>query len=201
MNPYRVLGISENAAQEEIRAAYRSLVKKYHPDKYHDDVLKEQAGEKLKQINQAYEMLVKKGSAGGSVPKSSAADVRAASASASQQGYSGPYRAAFARTRTFLNQNNLSAARAVLDAVPEHNAEWNYLYGILHLRLGSQEKARDCVYRAYELNPNNTEYRNAYLSLKNTGNPYGRSRTSAKRRGSFADRLSSMFSRHKHTGR
>ena len=37
MNPYKVLGVSENASQEEIRAAYLELVKKYHPDKYADN--------------------------------------------------------------------------------------------------------------------------------------------------------------------
>ena len=60
MNPYKVLGVSENASQEEIRTAYLELVKKYHPDKYTDNPLKELAGEKLKEINQAYEMLTKK---------------------------------------------------------------------------------------------------------------------------------------------
>ena len=60
MNPYKVLGVSENASQEEIRTAYLELVKKYHPDKYTDNPLKELAGEKLKEINQAYELLTKK---------------------------------------------------------------------------------------------------------------------------------------------
>ena len=64
MNPYKVLGVSETATPEEIRAAYLSLVKKYHPDKYTDNPLKELAGEKLKEINQAYEMLTKKQSTG-----------------------------------------------------------------------------------------------------------------------------------------
>lgn len=47
-NPYKTLGVSENASQEEIRAAYLALVKKYHPDKYRDNPLKELANEKLK---------------------------------------------------------------------------------------------------------------------------------------------------------
>ena len=35
-NPYEVLGIKEGASVEEIKAAYREQVKKYHPDAYRD---------------------------------------------------------------------------------------------------------------------------------------------------------------------
>ena len=59
-NPYKVLGVSEDASQEEIRTAYLKLVKKYHPDKYTDTDLKELANEKLVEINEAYEALTKK---------------------------------------------------------------------------------------------------------------------------------------------
>ena len=45
MNPYKVLGVSETATPEEIRQAYLELVKKYHPDKYTDNPLKELANE------------------------------------------------------------------------------------------------------------------------------------------------------------
>lgn len=57
MNPYEVLGIKQGASETEIKAAYRNLVKKYHPDKHQDNPLSELAEEKLREINEAYEML------------------------------------------------------------------------------------------------------------------------------------------------
>jgi molecular chaperone DnaJ len=58
-NPYEVLGIKPGASEEEIRAAYRELVKKYHPDKYVDNPLADLAEEKMQEINEAYDILVK----------------------------------------------------------------------------------------------------------------------------------------------
>ncbi len=185
MNPYKVLGVSENASQEEIRAAYLELVKKYHPDKYTDNPLKELAGEKLKEINQAYEMLSKKqtnGSAGyGSSSSGSYGGYGGAGGGYSRPGgtaYSGPFAAEFARARTFINQNNLDAAQAILNGVSVRNAEWNYLTGVIYLRQGSYERAFACFSRAYEAEPDNPEYRNAYVSLNNSGRAYQRNTNS-----------------------
>lgn len=36
-NPYEVLGLKEGASIEEVKRAYRELVKKYHPDQYADN--------------------------------------------------------------------------------------------------------------------------------------------------------------------
>ena len=57
-NPYEVLGVSENASDEEIKKAYRELARKYHPDNYADNPLSDLAGEKMKEINDAYDQIV-----------------------------------------------------------------------------------------------------------------------------------------------
>ena len=50
-DPYKVLGVSPNATDEEIKAAYRELARKYHPDNYVNNPLGDLASEKMKEIN------------------------------------------------------------------------------------------------------------------------------------------------------
>lgn len=176
MNPYKVLGVSEDATQEEIRAAYLALVKKYHPDKFTDNPLKELANEKLKEINEAYELLTKKNSTASSSARRDHTSYGSYGGAYSGTGgaYSGPSAAEFARARSFINQNNLQAAKQVLDSISVRNAEWYYLYGVIYLRQGWYDKAREYLSMAYEQEPGNAEYRNAYAAVNNAGNPFGR---------------------------
>jgi len=54
---YKILGISKEAEQKEIKEAYQKLVKEYHPDRYRNNPLQGLAEEKLKEINEAWEIL------------------------------------------------------------------------------------------------------------------------------------------------
>ncbi|MBO5754437.1 MAG: DnaJ domain-containing protein, partial [Clostridia bacterium] len=59
-DPYKVLGISPNATDIEVKNAYRALARKYHPDNYDsNNPLADLASEKMKEINEAYEAIMK----------------------------------------------------------------------------------------------------------------------------------------------
>ena len=64
-DPYKVLGVSPNASEEEVKSAYRQLVKKYHPDNYADSPLADLANEKMQEVNEAYDMVMNRLRAGG----------------------------------------------------------------------------------------------------------------------------------------
>lgn len=175
LNPYQVLGVPENATDQEVRSAYLELVKKYHPDRYRDNPLANLATEKLKEINEAYDTITKQRSentaSGGynANYNNSGYNNSDYSAGYNNSGYNGGYSSGqsygysseLERVRRLLNANAVSEARAVLESVPTHNAEWNYLYGIALFRCGEYASARNYLNIAAQMDPSNAEYRNA----------------------------------------
>ena len=62
---YDLLGVKPGVSNRELKAAHRDLAKVWHPDRFlHDPRLREKAQEKLKEINEAYDLLIS-----GKVPK------------------------------------------------------------------------------------------------------------------------------------
>ena len=53
-DPYKVLGVSPDASDEEIKQAYRRLAKKYHPDLNPGD---QEAARRMQEVNAAYEQI------------------------------------------------------------------------------------------------------------------------------------------------
>ena len=58
MDPYQVLGISPSASDDEVKQAYRTLSKKYHPDANINNVHKDEYTEKFKQVQSAYKTIM-----------------------------------------------------------------------------------------------------------------------------------------------
>ena len=64
-DPYAVLGISPQATDAEVKAAYREMARKYHPDNYADNPLSDLAQEKMQEINEAYDTIIRMRQQGG----------------------------------------------------------------------------------------------------------------------------------------
>ena len=65
-DPYSILGVSRNASDEEIKKAYRKLSRIYHPDANINNPNKDQAEAKFKEIQQAYQQIMKEKEMGAS---------------------------------------------------------------------------------------------------------------------------------------
>ena len=169
-NPYEVLGIKEGASQEEIKAAYREQVKKYHPDKYQNNPLQDLAEEKLQEINEAYETLMKNNGSGAGNYQSYSGGVRNNGQAQNPE---------FAEIRRMIDRGNLPGAEAALSRGRTRNAEWFFLNGMIALRKGWYDEAVNQVQTAMSMDPSNMEYRNAMNSIMASGagyrtNSYGR---------------------------
>ena len=70
-DPYKVLGVSPDASDAEIKKAYHELARKYHPDNCPNEDLKALAAEKMKEVNAAYEEIQNMRKNGGNQKNSS----------------------------------------------------------------------------------------------------------------------------------
>lgn len=173
-DPYQILGVSPSATDDEIKLAYRALVKKYHPDNYAGSPLADVASEKMSEINAAYDAIQnqrKNGSAaqGGYSygPGSSRGGYQSSGYQGSYQGFYGSrqqYTGQFSDIRRLINMGRIFDAEQLLDGVPpsSRDAEWHFLKGNVLFARGFLEDSLSYLRTAVNMAPNNYEYQAAY---------------------------------------
>ena len=173
-DPYEVLGVPSSATDEEVKKAYRNLARKYHPDNYHDSPLADVAQEKMKEINEAYEAVQSMRKNGGAGQNPYGGYGRSPYGQNPYGAYGGSYGGdpAFARVRMSIAQGDLNLAEELLNAMGDHNAEWNFLKGAICYRRGWMDEAKRYYETAVQMNPNNPEYRRALDILEGRGTTY-----------------------------
>ena len=137
MNPYEVLGIPENASDEQIKTAYKELVRKYHPDKYQNNPLADLAEEKLQEVNEAYDTIMKtrgQGSGGGYGYNNSYNNGYGGGYSYDNSGSYAYGSADYMQIRRNIDAGNLAAAEHMLNETSDRSAEWFFLSGVVSSR-------------------------------------------------------------------
>lgn len=174
-DPYKVLGVSPDATEDEIKKAYRALARKYHPDKYRDSDLADLASEKMKEINAAYEEIKNIREKGGT-------------------GYGGGYGGAgyggstasanprYAEIRRLINNGNVAQAETLLNNFVEadRGAEWHFLMGSVQVKKHNYVDAQRLFDTACAMDPYNREYRAAQEYLRSRADGYGRGQSTTE---------------------
>ena len=168
-DPYSVLGVSSSASDEEIKKAYRELVKKYHPDNYANNPLADLAEDKMKEVNEAYDAIVKMRTQGGGYRASGNAGGGQSYGGQSYGNQGGYNNVSFQQVRLLINQNNLGEAERILRSSSSQTAEWYYLMGMIAYRKGWMDDARQNFYTACSMDPSNMEYRQAMNNMNMQG--------------------------------
>lgn len=169
-NPYEVLGISPDATNEEVKKAYRELAKKYHPDNYVNDPNAGAAEEKMKEINEAYDTILR---------ERASKRTDSSRSFGSQYGYSSSSQTNefYLRIRQLITNGNYAEAEDLLNSVDsnERNAEWYFLKGCIYISKGSYFDAMKNIDRACQMDPGNQEYILMRDRLRSQANSYGES--------------------------
>ena len=186
-DPYQVLGVPRDATEEQVKATYRELAKKYHPDNYADSPLADVANEKMQEVNAAYDAVLKdlKNRASGSSGPSGGYRQGYGGYQQGYQsggGYQGGYRqqqyrqgyqggyggfggfgSNFTDVRRMIQQSRLVEAEELLDGTPSasRDGEWHYLKGTICYQRGWLDEARSHFSAACQMSPGNPEYRAA----------------------------------------
>ena len=161
MDPYKVLGVSPSASDDEIRQAYRALAKKYHPDNYANNPVADLAAEKMKEINAAYEQIqeMRKGNAASP------------SEDSSWESTSSTF---YAAIRNQISYGNIDRAEEMLNAIPDNQrgGEWYFCMGSVCYRRGWLDRSADYFRAAADAEPNNREYAAAATRLNTAREVY-----------------------------
>lgn len=153
MNAYEVLKIPQNATRDEIRASYRALARRWHPDRFMEGPERDWANEKMAEINAAYRACL---------------DGTAVSMAANEE------QERLAQVQQMIDDGNFSSARKLLNSFTTRCAEWNYLFGAVLMKTSDVQKALIYLSVAAHQQPGNAKYAAALKEAQKFSQPRAR---------------------------
>ena len=168
-DPYKILGVSRDATDEEIKRAYRQLAKKYHPDRNPGDA---EAAKKMQQVNAAYEQIKNPEKAQSSTGYGgySSYDPFGGYQQRTQQDGDSYLQAAY----NYIRFGRYREALNALQNCTKKDARWYYLSALANYNLGNQVTALEHIRRAVSMEPDNQEYLYTLEQMEHGGATYRR---------------------------
>lgn len=186
-DPYKELGVSPNATDDEITQAYRKLAKRYHPDLHPGD---KDAEDKMKNLNAAYDEIKRIRQGGGtSQPGNNGYGghggwqsgqgnpfggfdefFRRSQQQSQQQSSSGSPQMRAAQS--YVIHQQYTQALHVLSEIRDRNAEWYYLSAVANAGVGNRVTALNHAREAAALEPYNHAYQSLLQQLQQGGYTY-----------------------------
>lgn len=172
MDPYKVLGVSYNASDDEIKKAYRSLSRKYHPDANVGNPNQKEYEEKFKEVQQAYNMIMDQRQGKGQPQQSGSDDFWGFGG----QGFGGQ---GFGQRQTETKDDQYLRSAAnyiqngyyreglnVLEQVKDRRGQWYYYSAFANYKVGNNAIAIDHARTACAFEPDNFYYANLLQRLQ-----------------------------------
>lgn len=181
-DPYRILGVSPSASDDEVKKAYRNLSRKYHPDANINNPNKDQAEARFKEVQQAYQQIMHEreyGSSGGG--GGSGYDYGPFGDYGPFRGFAGQYRQAggsSAQTEdelhmqaaaNFINSGHYQEALNLLNGIKTRNAQWYFYSAAANSGVGNNVIALQYAQEALRRDPGNLQYQMLVRQLESGG--------------------------------
>ncbi|MCI8293826.1 MAG: J domain-containing protein [Hespellia sp.] len=168
VDPYSVLGISRDVSDEEIKKAYRQLSRKYHPDANINNPDKEKAEAKFKEVQQAYDQIMKEREYGNSYGNPFGGFSSAGAQGGNESEADTHIRAA----ANYINSGHYKEALNVLNHMSARSSIWFFYSAVANAGLGNTVNALEHARKAVQMEPGNIQYRMFLQNLESGSNRY-----------------------------
>ena len=141
---YKILGLTEQATDEEIEARYNELKAKYSEDRFKEGEEGNLGAKNLTELETAYN------------------EIKAIRKEDYSSGNDGGY---FKEIENAIKRGDLAAAQNALDSFNERNAEWHYLQSVVFYKKNWTNESKKQLEIAMDMDGSNEKYKSAYKKL------------------------------------